>query len=144
MRETNEHKKQESIIFETLIPQESKQKEFDELMKVPKPQEIDFKTVNDEPFTENMDELINEALEKRKLELNDIVKQYEKVPNSKYDENTIIPKTHRITIKYSLNTPINDLHNAISESPQNLGTNVLEPKWIEHIKNFILKTNNYM
>lgn len=136
LRETNEHKKQESYNLRNFdSAMESKQKEFDELMKVPKPQEIDFKTVNDEPFTENMDELINEALEKRKLELNDIVKQYENVPNSKDDENTIIPKTSSNELSNnSLNTPINDLHNAISESPQHLGTNVLEPKWIEYIK----------
>ena len=94
---------------------ENKQKEFDELMKVPKPKEIDFKTVNDEPFTENMDELINEQLEKRKLELNDIVKQYENVPKAGEDTNTVIPKETYQSIQ---NTEINNIHNTINSEPE--------------------------
>ena len=108
-RETNENKKHEAYNlnnFDSAI--EKKQKEFDELMKVPKPKEINFKTVNDEPFTENMDELINEALEKRKLELNDIVKQYENIPKAEEDTNLVIPKE---ASQSKQNNDISSLHN---------------------------------
>ena len=64
---------------------EQKSKELSEYMTTNKPDEIDFSIPVDEPFKENMDELINDAISKRQNDLQEIVDTFPKVDKTEHD-----------------------------------------------------------
>ena len=64
---------------------EQKSKELNEYMTTNKPDEIDFSIPVDEPFKENMDELINDAISKRQNDLQQIVDTFPKVDKIESD-----------------------------------------------------------
>lgn len=79
----------------------NKQNEFDNLMKITKPPDIDFSNkVNDEPFKENIDDIINKTLQERQKEINEIVSSMPKPNNDTDNNNTteIILDDNTITV----------------------------------------------
>ena len=66
----------------------NKEDEMNNILNPVKPKEIDFKTENnDEPFKENVEEMINKTIEERQKELSSII---ESIPKPKEVENEII------------------------------------------------------
>ena len=69
---------------------ENKQNEFDNLMKITKPPDIDFtNNDNDEPFKDNIDDIINKTLQERQNEINEIVSSMPKPKVENENENNI-------------------------------------------------------
>tara|TARA_X000000950_G_C13852546_1_gene635173 strand:+ start:1048 stop:1785 length:738 start_codon:yes stop_codon:yes gene_type:complete len=80
---------------------ENKQNEFDSLMKTTKPPDIDFANkVDDEPFKENIDDIINKTLQERQNEINEIVSSMPKpnVDNENSNETQIVLDDNTIKV----------------------------------------------
>ena len=96
---------------------ENKQNEFDNLMKITKPPDIDFSNkVNDEPFKENIDDIINKTLQERQKEINEIVSSMPK-PNNDIENNSsteIILDDNTITVN-NFQEEKNNTNNNINE-----------------------------
>ena len=83
---------------------ENKQNEFDSLMKITKPPDIDFTNkVDDEPFKENIDDIINKTLQERQNEINEIVSSMPKpnIDNENNSETQIVLDDNTITVNNS-------------------------------------------
>ena len=86
-------------------------------MKITKPPDIDFSNkVNDEPFKENIDDIINKTLQERQKEINEIVSSMPK-PNNDIENNSsteIILDDNTITVN-NFQEEKNNTNNNINE-----------------------------
>tara|TARA_B100000963_G_scaffold360835_1_gene393383 strand:- start:6423 stop:7187 length:765 start_codon:yes stop_codon:yes gene_type:complete len=66
----------------------NKENEMNEILNPVKPKEIDFQNENnDEPFKENVEEMINKTIEERQKELSSIIESIPKPPQIELQEN---------------------------------------------------------
>lgn len=106
-----------------------KQNEFDEMMKTKKPDDIDFRTVKDEPFIDNMDDLINETLQKRQLELNEIMNSMPTPDSSSKSQKPISSST---SSNDSRNLPITEPESNPHDSTLDTDNDKLENTIVHH------------
>ena len=154
-------KVEEHRINELNVMMEKKQNELNNIIKPQRPDEIDFTVKNDEPFKENLDEIINKTLQDRQSQLQDIVSSYpqpkDETEKNKNDENELestiinindINKINDSNISlddtnFPLNTIDNNKNNNLSEKIDeltNISKKIIESQII--LIDLIEKTNS--
>ena len=111
---------------------QNKQNEYDNMMKKKEPEAIDFRTVKEEPFIENMDDLINETLQKRQLELSQIM---DSMPKPKDNNET----TDKDVMNNNSNINDRNLNHPMDNSSSPLQSQNIEP---DSIQNTIVHHNS--
>ena len=111
-------------INELNLMMEKKQSELNNIIKPQRPDEIDFTVKNDEPFKENLDEIINKTLQDRQSQLENIVLSYPQQPKEETEESE--NKLESTTININDNNESLDTNFPLNTIQNNSNNNLLE------------------